>query len=104
AEYIDYRPPPEGALRRLTLRDAGRDAARDAQLRRPAPATVPVVYDRLTRTVTPWNKRALTRTHVAKSNAARILLPPASAMPVGLHELNVDALTAALDIRREPIH
>jgi hypothetical protein len=104
AEYIDYRPPPEGALRRLTLTDAGRDAARDAQLRRPAPATVPVVYDRLTRTVTPWNKRALTRTHVAKSNAARILLPPASAMPVGLHDLNVDALTAALDIRREPIH
>lgn len=104
AEYIDYRPPPEGALRRLTLTDAGRDAARDAQLRRPAPATVPVVYDRLTRTVTPWNKRALTRTHVAKSNAARILLPPASAMPVSLHDLNVDALTAALDIRREPIH
>jgi DNA-binding MarR family transcriptional regulator len=53
AEYIDYRPPPQGTVRRLTLLDTGREAARDAQLRRPAPATIPVVYDRLAKAVTP---------------------------------------------------
>lgn len=103
AEYIDYRPPEPGQDRRLTLLDTGRDAARDAQLRRPAPASIQVVYDRLTMRLTGWRKQALARTGQAKADPGRILLPPAGSKPLQLEDLSVDGLTAALGLRHEDI-
>lgn len=103
AEYIDYRPPEPGQVRRLTLLDTGREAARDAQLRRPAPASIQVVYDRLTMRLTGWRKPTLARTGQAKADPGRILLPPAGSKPLHLEDLSVDGLTAALGLRHEDI-
>lgn len=103
AEFIDYRPPAPGQERRLTLLDAGREAARDAQSRRPQPGSIPVVYDRLTGVLTGWRKSALTRTKKAKEDATRILLPPSSSKQVQLEDVSVSGLTEALNLRREPI-
>ncbi|UCA22902.1 S1 RNA-binding domain-containing protein [Mycobacterium kansasii] len=103
AEYIDYRPPEPGEVRRLTLLDTGREAARDAQLRRPTPASIHVAYDRLTMRLTGWRKHALSRTGQAKTDPGRILLPPASSKPLQLENLSVDGLTAALGLRQEDI-
>lgn len=103
AEYIDYRPPEPGEVRRLTLLDTGREAARDAQLRRPAPASIQVVYDRLTLRLTGWRKQALARTGQAKTDPGRVLLPPAASKPLQLEDLSVDGLTAALGLRHEDI-
>lgn len=99
AEYIDYRPPESGELRRLTLLDPGREAARDAQLRRPKPASLQVVYDRLGLRLTGWRRQTLTRAAVARDDPGRILLPPASSKTMQLEDLSVDALTAALGLR-----
>ncbi len=90
AEYIDYRPPEPGEVRRLTLLDTGREAARDAQLRRPAPASIQVVYDRLTMRLTGWRKQSLARTGQAKADPGRILLPPAGSNRCTLEDLSVD--------------
>ncbi|MGV7990935.1 S1 RNA-binding domain-containing protein [Mycobacterium kansasii] len=103
AEYIDYRPPKPGQARRLTLLDTGREAARDAQLRRPKPASIQVVYDRLTGRLTGWRKQALSRAAVAKADEGRILLPPASSRHVELEDLTVAQLTEALQLRRETV-
>ncbi|WP_328397980.1 S1 RNA-binding domain-containing protein [Nocardia sp. NBC_00416] len=103
AEHIDYRPPELGELRRLTLLDTGREAARDAQLRRPAPASLQVVYDRLGMRLTGWRRKTLTRTGQAKADPGRILLPPASSKLLQLEDLSVDELTAALGLRRENV-
>jgi DNA-binding MarR family transcriptional regulator len=103
AEYIDYRPPEPGEVRRLALLDTGREAARDAQLRRPAPASIQVVYDRLTMRLTGWRKQTLARTGQAKADPGRILLPPAGSKPLQLEDLSVDGLTAALGLRHEDI-
>ena len=103
AEYIDYRPPGPGEVRRLTLLDTGREAARDAQLRRPAPASIQIVYDRLALRLTGWRKQALARTGQVKSDPGRILLPPAGSKPLQLEDLSVDGLTAALGLRHEDI-
>jgi len=99
AEYIDYRPPAEGEARRLQLLPAGQEAARDAQLRRPKSTSIQVVYDRLTMTVTEWRKHSLRRSSQAKSDPGRILMPPASSMPVTTEDLSIAAVTAALDRR-----
>jgi hypothetical protein len=96
AEYIDYRPPAEGEARRLQLLPAGQEAARDAQLRRPKSTSIQVVYDRLTKTVTDWRKNSLRRSIQAKSDPGRILMPPASSMPVTTEDLSIAAVTAAL--------
>jgi hypothetical protein len=103
AEYIDYRPPEPGEVRRLTLLDTGREAARDAQLRRPAPASIQVVYDRLTLRLTGWRKQTLARTSQAKTDPGRVLLPPTGSKPLQLEDLSVDELTAALGLRHEDI-
>ncbi|MDP7707438.1 S1 RNA-binding domain-containing protein [Mycobacterium sp. TY815] len=103
AEYIDYRPPKPGHARRLTLLDTGREAARDAQLRRPKPASIQVVYDRLTGRLTGWRKQALSRAAVAKADEGRILLPPASSRHIELEDLTVGQLTEALQLRRETV-
>jgi predicted RNA-binding protein with RPS1 domain/DNA-binding MarR family transcriptional regulator len=99
AEYIDYRPPAEGEARRLQLLPAGREAARDAQLRRPKSTSIQVVYDRLTNTVTEWRKNSLRRSSQAKSDPGRILMPPASSMPVTTENLSIAAVTTAQDRR-----
>lgn len=101
AEFIDYRPPPEGGTRRLSLLPAGQDAARDACIRRPKSTNVQVIYDRLTNTVTDWRKHSLLRTAVAKSDPARILMPPSTSMPVQLENLDNAAISAALGSRND---
>lgn len=103
AEYIDYRPPEPGEVRRLTLVDTGREAARDAQLRRPTQASIQVAYDRLTMRLTTWRKQTLSRTGQAKADPGRILLPPAGSKPVQLEDLSIDGLTVALSLRHEDI-
>lgn len=97
AEYIDYRPPAEGEARRLSLLPAGLEAARDAQLRRPAATSIQVVYDRLTKTVTDWRKASLRRSTQAKSDPGRILLPPGSSLPVQVEDLTIPTITSVLD-------
>jgi hypothetical protein len=99
AEYITYQPPADGGLRRLQLLPAGQESARDAQLRRPMSTTIPVVYDRLTGTVTDWRRNTLRRSSQAKADPGRILLPPASSMPVRITDLSIAALTSTLDTR-----
>ena len=99
AEYIDYRPPAEGESRRLEMLPAGREAATDAQLRRPKSTSIQVIYDRLTESVTVWRKNSLRRTGQAKSDPGRILLPPANSMPVQIENLSIAAVTSALDQR-----
>ncbi|MGJ3227081.1 S1 RNA-binding domain-containing protein [Micromonospora aurantiaca (nom. illeg.)] len=99
AEYITYQPPADGGLRRLQLLPAGQEAARDAQLRRPMPTTMPVVYDRLTGTVTDWRRNSLRRSSQAKADPGRLLLPPANSMPVRAVDLSLAALTSTLDPR-----
>jgi hypothetical protein len=99
AEYISYQPPADGGLRRLELLPTGQEAARHAQLRRPTSTTIPVVYDRLTGTVTDWRRNALRRTQLAKADAGRVLLPPASSMQVRTTDLSIAALTDTLDTR-----
>ncbi|MBO3736601.1 S1 RNA-binding domain-containing protein [Actinoplanes flavus] len=99
AEYISYQPPADGGLRRLELLPTGQEAARHAQLRRPTSTTIPVVYDRLTGAVTDWRRTSLRRSHHAKADAGRILLPPASSMPVRTTDLSIAALTSTLDTR-----
>lgn len=96
AEFIDYRQPPEGGDRRLSLHALGQEAARNATIRRPKPATIPVVYDRLTNRVTQWRKTSLRRSAQAKSDPGRILLPPATSMPIKLEDLSITAVSAAL--------
>ncbi|MEV7989573.1 S1 RNA-binding domain-containing protein [Micromonospora sp. NPDC085948] len=99
AEYITYQPPADGGLRRLQLLPAGQEAARDAQLRRPMPTTIPVVYDRLTGTVTDWRRNSLRRSNLTKGDPGRLLLPPASSMPIRTVDLSIAALTSTLDRR-----
>ncbi|GLY85978.1 S1 RNA-binding domain-containing protein [Actinoallomurus iriomotensis] len=99
AEYVTYQPPAQGGVRRLQLLPAGREAARDAQLRRPMSTTIQVVYDRLIGTVTDWRRNSLRRSNQAKSDPARILIPPASSMPVRTTDLSISALTGTLDPR-----
>ncbi|MFG1917859.1 S1 RNA-binding domain-containing protein [Micromonospora sp. NPDC048898] len=99
AEYITYQPPADGGLRRLQLLPAGQEAARDAQLRRPMPTTIPVVYDRLTGTVNDWRRNSLRRSNQAKGDPGRLLLPPASSLPVRTVDLSIAALTSTLDQR-----
>lgn len=97
AEYIDYRPPAEGEARRLSLLPAGLEAARDAQLRRPAATSIQVVYDRLTKAVTDWRKASLRRSIQAKSDPGRILLPPGRSLPVQVEDLTIPTITSVLD-------
>ncbi|MEY9932429.1 hypothetical protein ABH926_007080 [Catenulispora sp. GP43] len=99
AEYVAYQPPALGEARRLTLLPAGQEAARDAQLRHPKAATLPVVYDRLAASVTDWRKNSLLRSSRAKADPGRILLPPASSMPVQTTDLTIAGITSALDAR-----
>lgn len=99
AEYITYQPPADGGLRRLQLLPAGQEAARHAQLRRPMPTTIPVVYDRLTGTATDWRRTSLSRSNQAKADPGRLLLPPASSLPVRAIDLSIAALTSTLDPR-----
>lgn len=99
AEYVDYRPPAENEARRLQLLPAGQEAARDAQLRRPKSTSIQVVYDRLNMTVTTWRKNSLRRSNQAKSDLGRILLPPASSMPVMTENLTIASVSAGL-VRR----
>lgn len=99
AEYVSYQPPAQGGVRRLQLLPAGLEAARDAQLRRPMSTTIPVVYDRLTRTVTDWRRNSLRRSNQAKSDPGRILMAPASSMPVRTTDLSISALSRTLDPR-----
>ncbi|MBX7134082.1 MAG: S1 RNA-binding domain-containing protein [Fimbriimonadaceae bacterium] len=101
AEFIDYRPPPEGGARRLSLLTAGQEAARDACIRRPKSTTVQVIYDRLTNTVTDWRKHSLLRAAQAKSDPARILMPPSTSMPVQLENLDNAAISTALGSRND---
>lgn len=103
AEFIDYRPPPEGGARRLSLLPTGREAARDAHIRRPRSTAIQVVYDRLTDTVTEWRKNSLRRATVAKSDPGRILMPPATSMPVSLENLSIDAVSSALGSRGDSV-
>jgi DNA-binding MarR family transcriptional regulator len=97
AEYIDYRPPAAGEARRLSLLPAGLEAARDAQLRRPAATSIQVVYDRLTKSVTDWRKASLRRSSQAKADPGRVLLPPGSSLSVQVEDLTIPAITAALN-------
>ncbi|MEU8632694.1 S1 RNA-binding domain-containing protein [Amycolatopsis sp. NPDC048633] len=97
AEYITYQPPAEGGLRRLKLLPAGLEAARDAQLRRPMSTTIQVVYDRLAKSVTDWRRNSLRRSSQAKSDLGRLLMPPASSMPVRTTDLSISALSGTLD-------
>ena len=99
AEFIDYRPPPEGGVRRLSLLAAGQEAARDAYIRRPKSTAIQIVYDRLTSTVTEWKKNSLRRAVQAKSDPGRILLPPSTSMAVQLEDLTVASVSAALGSR-----
>lgn len=99
AEYVTYQPPAQGGPRHLQLLPAGLEAARDAQLRRPMSTTIPVVYDCLTRTVTDWRRNSLRRSNQAKSDPGRILMPPASSMPVRTTDLSISALNGTLDPR-----
>lgn len=101
AEFIDYRPPPEGGPRRLSLLPAGQDAARDAHVRRPKSTATQVVYDRLTNRVTEWRKNSLRRAVQAKSDPGRILMPPSTSMPVQLEDLSIAAVSSALGPHRE---
>lgn len=96
AEFIDYRQPPEGGDRRLSLQALGQEAARNATIRRPKPATIPVVYDRLTNRLTEWRKPSLRRSAQAKSDPGRILMPPATSMPIQLEDLSITAVSTAL--------
>jgi S1 RNA binding domain len=98
-EFIDYRPPPEGGARRLSLLPAGQEAARDAHIRRPKSTAIQVVYDRLTNTVTEWRKNSLRRAVQAKSDPGRILMPPSTSMPVQLEDLSIAAVSSALGSR-----
>ncbi|WP_433476562.1 S1 RNA-binding domain-containing protein [Spirillospora sp. CA-142024] len=99
AEYVTYQPPAQGGVRRLQLLPAGLEAARDAQLRRPMSTTIQVIYDRLIGTVTDWRRNSLRRSKQAKSDPARILMPPASSMPVRTIDLTISTLTEILDPR-----
>jgi hypothetical protein len=99
AEYIDYRPPADGEARRLQLLPAGLEAARDAQVRRPRPTSIQVVYDRLSDAVTGWRRHALRRSSHRKSDPGRMLLPPVNSRPVQTVDLSVAAITSALDAR-----
>lgn len=99
AEFIDYRPPPEGGARRLSLLASGQEAARDAHIRRPKSTAIQVVYDRLTNTITEWSKNSLRRAVQAKSDPGRILMPPSTSMPVQLEDLSVAAVSSALGSR-----
>ncbi len=99
AEYLTYHPSTGGGPRHLELTPDGREAAVNAQVRRPTSTTIPVVYDRLTAKVTAWRKYALRRSHRARSDAGRILLPPASSMPVRATDLSPTAVAAVLGKR-----
>lgn len=101
AEFIDYRPPPEGGARRLSLLPAGQEAARDASITRPKSTTVQVIYDRLANNVTNWRKQQVLRSAQAKANPARILIPPSTSMPVQLENLNSAAISTALGLRND---
>lgn len=101
AEFIDYRPPPEGGPRRLSLLPAGQEAARDAHVRRPKSTATQVVYDRLTNRVTEWRKNSLRRAVQAKSDPGRILMPPSTSMPVQHEDLSIAAVSAALGPHRD---
>jgi DNA-binding MarR family transcriptional regulator len=103
AEFIDYRPPPEGGTRRLSLLPTGQEAARDAHIRRPRSTAIQVVYDRLTDTVTEWKKNSLRRAMQAKSDHGRILMPPSTSMPVSLENLSIDAVSSALGSRGDSV-
>ena len=72
-------------------------------MRRPAPASIQVVYDRLTLRLTGWRKQALARTGQSKADPGRVLLPPAASKPLQLEDLSVDGLTVALGLRHEDI-
>ncbi|GHJ45934.1 hypothetical protein Cs7R123_32760 [Catellatospora sp. TT07R-123] len=98
AEYIDYRAVAEGDIRRLQLLPAGREAARDAQVRRPKATTYQIVYDRLTEKVTTWHKNALRRASQARVDG-RIVLPPATSRHVEVADLSISAVSSTLDHR-----
>jgi len=96
AEFIDYRAPTPGEPRRLELLPSGLEAAREASVRRPKATTIPVVYDRLARSITDWRKHDLIRSTDAKAEP-RILLPPRGSGPVMVEDLDPGTISDALE-------